>query len=403
MSQRDYIEKDYYATLGVSRNASTEEINKAYRKLARSYHPDANPDDPEAEAKFKDISEAHGVLADPEKRKEYDQVRDMVDAGAFSGGRGGAGGPGMGGFPGGFEGFARGGGGATTFDLGDLLGDLFGAEGRAGTGGRAGGPGAGGPGAGQRGRDAETTLTLSFTDAMAGVTTTLRVSGRAACETCGGSGARPGTSPQRCAMCGGSGQVASDQGLFSFARPCEGCGGTGTTIPNPCPTCAGAGVVDKPRQIRARIPAGVKDGARIRLKGRGEPGLRGGPPGDLYVNVRVEPHELFDRRGDDLLLTVPVTFAEAALGTELRVPTLEGSVTVKIPAGTPSGKRLRVRGHGAPTSDGGRGDLLVTVEVHVPRSLTKTQRKLLSDFAATEDPSQLRGHLEAAQPDRAEV
>lgn len=399
MSQRDYMEKDYYATLGVSRDASTEEINKAYRRLARTYHPDANPDDPDAEAKFKDISEAHGVLSDPEKRKEYDQVRDLMASGAFSGGRRAPGsGAGASGFPGGFEGFARTGGGGAGFDLGDLLGDLFGAEagapGGARTTGRAGA---------QRGRDAETTLTLSFEDAMAGVTTTLRVSGRAACETCGGSGARPGTSPQRCTVCGGTGQVASDQGLFSFARPCEGCGGTGTTIPDPCPSCGGGGVVDKPRQIRARIPAGVKDGARIRLKGRGEPGLRGGPPGDLYVNVRVEPHDLFDRRGDDLLLTVPVTFAEAALGTELRVPTLEGSVTVKVPAGTPSGKRLRVRGHGAPTSSGGRGDLLVTIEVHVPRSLTKTQRKLLSDFAATEDPSQLRAHLEAARGDRAEV
>lgn len=390
MSERDYLEKDYYAALGVSRDASADEIAKAYRKLARTHHPDANPDDPKAEERFKDISEAYQVLSDPEKRKEYDRIRELAESGAFR----------SGGDP--FSGmhFNRGttGGGAAGFDLGDLLGDLFGGAGGPGGPGGSAGPGGAAAGArrgragGQRGRDAETTLTLSFADAMAGVTTTLQVAGRAACETCGGSGAKPGTSPVACSVCGGRGQTISDQGLFSFAETCHACGGQGSQIPDPCSTCDGTGVVSTTRRIRARIPAGVKDGARIRLKGRGEPGLRGGPPGDLYVNVRVSDHDLFGRRGDDLTLTVPVTFAEAALGTTLRVPTLDGEVSVKVPPGTPSGKRLRVRGHGAP-KNGGHGDLLVTVEIHVPKKLTKTQQKLLGDFAATEDPEQLRAHL----------
>jgi molecular chaperone DnaJ len=383
MSERDYLEKDYYKTLGVSREASQEEISKAYRKLARQYHPDANPDDPNAEEQFKEISEAYQVLSDPEKRKEYDQIRDMVESGAFYGGGAQGRDPfaGMGGFS------RTGPGGMGGMDLGDLLGGLFGEGGPSATGGH------GRTRTGQRGRDAETTLTLSFEDAMAGVTTTLQVAGRAACGTCGGSGAKPGTSPVTCTACGGRGQVLSDQGLFSFAQTCTTCGGRGVRITDPCGTCGGAGVVSTTRRVRARMPAGVKDGARIRLKGKGEPGLRGGPPGDLYVNVQVQPHELFGRRGDDLTLTVPITFAEAALGTTLRVPTLDGEVSVKVPPGTPSGKRLRVRGQGTPKTGGGSGDLLVTVEIHVPRKLTKTQKKLLQDFADTEDPDELRAHL----------
>lgn len=384
MSERDYVEKDYYKTLGVSREASQDEIAKAYRRLARQYHPDANPNDPKAEETFKDVSEAHQVLSDPEKRKEYDRIRDMVESGAFAGGRGGD-------SFGGTGGFGRAGPGAAGMDLGDLLGGLFG-EGAPGTGATGAGRAGAGRG-GQRGRDAETTLTLSFADAMAGVTTTLQVAGRAACGTCGGSGAKPGTSPAVCTTCGGRGQVLSDQGLFSFAQTCTACGGRGMVITDPCPTCGGGGAVSSTRRVRARIPAGVKDGARIRLKGKGEAGLRGGPPGDLYVTVRVHAHELFGRRGDDLTLTVPVTFAEAAMGTTLRVPTLDGEVSVKVPAGTPSGKRLRVRGHGAPKTGGDHGDLLVTVDIHVPRKLTKTQQKLLGDFADTEDPEGLRAHL----------
>lgn len=381
MSERDYAEKDYYKTLGVSRDASQDEISKAYRKLARRYHPDANPDDPNAEEQFKEISEAYQVLSDPEKRQEYDRIRDMVESGAFA----------SGGDPfAGMGGFARtGSAGMGGMDLGDLLGGLFGEAGPTGAGARGRGPSAGT----QRGRDAETTLTLSFDDAMAGVTTTLQVAGRQACGTCGGSGAKPGTSPVVCSTCGGRGQVLSDQGLFSFAQTCTTCGGQGMRVTDPCGTCGGSGVVSSTRRVRARIPAGVKDGARIRLKGKGEAGPRGGPPGDLYVKVRVQPHELFGRRGDDLTLTAPITFAEATLGTTLRVPTLDGEVSMKVPPGTPSGKRLRLRGHGAPKGKGGRGDLLVTVEIHVPKNLTKTQKKLLQDFADTEDPEELRAHL----------
>jgi molecular chaperone DnaJ len=226
------------------------------------------------------------------------------------------------------------------------------------------------------------------------VTTTLRVSGRATCSTCRGTGSRPGTAPIRCATCQGRGQTLSDQGPFSFTEPCRACGGSGQQITDPCPTCSGSGTEHRPREIRARIPAGVKDGARIRLKGKGEAGTNGGPAGDLFVRVNVTPHAVFGRRGDHLTLVVPVTFAEAAMGTRLRVPTLDGdTVTLKVPAGTESGRTFRVRGRGIPTGGSGRGDLLVTVEVAVPRKLTRTQRKLLDDFAATEDPEGLRAHL----------
>ncbi len=398
MSQRDYLEKDYYKVLGVDKNADQAEIAKAYRQLARQYHPDANPDNGDAEARFKEIGEAYQVLSDPEKRAEYDQVRDLMGSGAFRGGPGA--GAGYGGFGGG--GFGGGGyaGGGQAFDLGDLLGDMF-SEG-AGRGGAATGFGApprGRTQAGRRGRDVETDLTLSFEDAMAGVTTTLRVSGPAECRTCGGSGARPGTQPQTCGTCGGGGVVTRDAGMFGFSEPCPACGGRGVQITDPCTTCAGSGTETRSRDIRARIPAGVRDGARIRLKGKGEAGQHGGPPGDLYVTVHVSEHELFGRRGDDLTLRVPVTFTEAALGTKLRVPTLDGAVTVKVPAGTQSGKTLRVRGRGAPKSGGSYGDLLVTVEVVVPRKLSRTQKKMLEDYAATE-PDDLRSHLDAVVAER---
>jgi molecular chaperone DnaJ len=385
VSQRDYIEKDYYKVLGVDKDATAEEISKAYRKLARELHPDARPDDPTAEERFKEVSEAYGVLSNAEKRKEYDRIRELVGSGAFTG----FGGPGGGfGRPGG------GGFGGAEFNIEDLLGDLFGGGGGDPFSGARRGRTGTGP---RRGRDVETDLTLSFEDAMAGVTTTLRVGGRAPCSTCGGTGAKPGTSPITCPTCEGRGQVLSDQGLFSFAEPCYACGGSGRQIPDPCPTCGGSGAEHRTRQVRARIPAGVKDGARIRLKGKGEAGARGGPAGDLFVRVHVEPHPLFGRRGDHLTLRVPITFAEAALGTKLKVPTLDGEpVTLKIPAGTESGKTFRVKGRGAPMARGGRGDLLVTVDVTVPRKLTRTQKKVLEDFAATEDADSLRAHLDAA-------
>ena len=379
MSQRDYFEKDYYAVLGVPKDASQADISKAYRKLARDLHPDARPDDPEAESRFKEVGEAYGVLSNAEKRKEYDQVRSMVGSGGF----GGFGpGPGSGGF-----------GGGQTINMEDLFGGLFG----------GGAPG-GGPftssrrssNAARRGRDVETDLRLSFDDAMAGVTTTLRVAGRAACSVCNGSGAKPGTAPVTCPSCQGAGVISNNQGLFSFSEPCPSCGGSGRKVTDPCTNCKGSGVETRTRDVRTRIPPGVKNGARIRLKGKGEAGAYGGPAGDLYVNVHVEPHEVFGQRGDNLTLRLPVTVGEAALGTKLTVPTLTEPVTLKIPAGTQSGKTLRVKGKGAPKAGGGRGDLLVTVDVTVPQKLTRTQRKLLEDFAATDDPAALRRHLDRA-------
>ncbi|HUH08874.1 MAG TPA: molecular chaperone DnaJ [Egibacteraceae bacterium] len=377
MAQRDYFEKDYYGVLGVPKTATQADIAKAYRKLARELHPDARPDDPEAETRFKDVSEAHAVLSNAEKRKEYDQVRELLSSGAFAGAPGG-------GFPGGGGGPAGGGGfgpGAQTFDLGDLLGGLFGqAAARGGAGGAAA------PGRGPRkGRDAEAEVNLSFEDAMSGVTTTLAIRGPATCSTCHGRGAAPGTEILTCPVCGGTGAVVRDQGLFAFSEPCANCGGRGVQIPNPCPTCGGSGVETRRREIRARIPAGVKDGARIRLSGKGQVGANGGPPGDLYVNVRVAPHPRLGRRGDDLTLKVPITFAEAALGARITVPTMDEPVTLKIPPGTQTGRTFRVKGRGAPKAKGGHGDLLVTVDVAVPRKLTKTQRKLLEDFQATQD------------------
>ena len=387
MSQRDYFEKDYYAALGVGKDASSAEISKAYRKLARELHPDARPGDAAAEARFKEVSEAYSVLSDGAKRKEYDQVRDMVSSGVG----------GFGGFPGGgFGGGYSGGGAGQTINVEDLLSNLFGrSPSDAGpTFGRRSRTAAGGT---TRGRDVETDLTLSFDDALAGVTTTLRVAGRAPCSVCSGSGAKPGTTPKPCPQCGGAGVISNNQGLFGFSEPCPTCHGTGRVIPEPCAQCGGAGTEVRTREIRARIPAGVKDGARIRLKGKGEAGAYGGEPGDLFVNVHVQAHELFGRRGEHLTLTIPVTIVEAALGVDVRVPTLNGPVTVKIPAGTEAGQTLRVRGKGLPDANGRRGDLLVTVDVVVPRSLKKVQRKMLEDFGRTlESP---RKHLEQLADD----
>jgi molecular chaperone DnaJ len=393
MTQRDYFEKDYYAILGVPKDAPQAEIGKAYRKLARELHPDVRPDDESAEARFKEIGEAYAVLSNPEKRREYDQVREMVASGRFAGFSGAGGSPGAAGFAGFGGNF---GGAQATFDLNDILGNLF--QQGSGTGASGAGMRARRQATGQRGKDLQTDVTLSFADAMAGVTTTLRIGGRAQCSTCGGSGARPGTHPRTCSTCGGSGVLTRDQGLFGFSEPCTTCGGSGRVIPDPCPTCDGSGAEVRTREVRARIPAGVKDGARIRLKGKGEAGVRGGPPGDLYVNINVEPHELFGRSGDNLTLRVPVTFPEAALGARITVPTLDEPVTLKVPAGTESGRTFRVRGRGVPKASGGAGDLLITVDVAVPRKLTRTQRKLVEDFAATTDPEELRRHLDAVAP-----
>ncbi|SFF56345.1 molecular chaperone DnaJ [Blastococcus tunisiensis] len=392
MSTRDFIEKDYYAALGVPKDADAPAIKKAYRKLATELHPDKNPGNAEAEARFKDVSEAYDVLSDPTRRAEYDEARRLFGAGGF-----GAGGR-PGGFPGGFPG---GSGGGQPFDLGDL----FGAAGGAGP---AGGRGAGGlgdilgglfGGAGgararsqaasgpARGQDVETEATLSFDEAALGVTVPLRMQSPGTCPTCSGSGAKPGTSPHTCPVCQGAGVTSRSQGAFAFSEPCRNCRGTGSVVDDPCPTCAGNGVTTQTRTITVRIPAGVRDGQRIRLAGKGAPGRRGGPAGDLFVVVHVAEHELFGRKGEDLTLTVPITFAEAALGTTLTVPTLDGNVSLKVPAGTASGRTLRVRGRGVP-GKGRSGDLLVTLEVAVPSRLTPAQRKAVESLAEemSEDP-----------------
>ncbi len=383
MSTRDYIEKDYYKALGVTKDASASEIKKVYRKLARELHPDKNPGDADAEARFKEVSEAYDVLSDSSKRKEYDEAREL-----FAGGGGGGGGFGP------FGGFGGAGTQRTsrTFDVSDLfsggssgnLNDLFDGlfgqnAGRSGAGARNSGP--------TRGQDLTAEISIGFEDAVRGATLPLRLSGPATCKVCNGSGAKPGTAPRRCPTCQGSGSISRNQGAFGFSEPCRDCRGTGQLIDNPCPECHGSGATTQTRTINVRIPPGVRNGAKVRLSGKGTPGTAGAPGGDLYVTVQVASHPLFGRSGDDLTLTVPVTFTEAALGTTLRVPTLDGSVALKVAPGTPSGRILRVRGRGV-QGRGHNGDLLVTVEVAVPHNLTGAAREALESYAAAqpEDP-----------------
>ena len=376
-AQREWFEKDYYAVLGVPSNASEKDLSRAFKKLAKQYHPDANPGNKEAEERFKDISAAYDVLGDAGKRAEYDEVRQMVASGVGPDGAGGFG-PGFGGFGGGqtFR-FETDGGG-----LGDIFGNLFG----GGGGGRRRSRTATGP---QRGQDLETEIHIGFDDAIQGVTSTVRFRADATCSTCAGSGAAPGTMPETCPQCHGAGTIADNQGPFSFSQVCPTCGGRGQVIPTPCPTCHGRGVEVRAREVKARIPAGVADGQRIRVKGRGGAGANGGPPGDLYVIVHVRPHALFGRSGNDLTLRLPVTFGEATLGADVKVPTLDDAVTVRIPAGTPSGKVLRVRGKGVAADGKAKGgDLLVTVDVQIPVHLTSAQREAVENLATVldEDP-----------------
>jgi molecular chaperone DnaJ len=381
MSTRDFIEKDYYAALGVPKDADAAVIKKAYRQLARDLHPDKNPNNAEAEARFKEVSEAYDVLSDPKRRAEYDEARRLFGAGGRPGGFPGGGGAGQ---P--FDlGDLFGGAGAGTTGrgaggLGDILGGLFGG-GAAGGGARARSQAASGP---ARGQDVETEATLSFDEAVLGVTVPLRMQSPGTCPTCAGSGAKPGTSPHTCPVCQGAGVTSRSQGAFAFSEPCRNCRGTGSVVDDPCATCSGSGVTTQVRTITVRIPPGVKDGQRIRLAGKGAPGRRGGPAGDLFVEVHVAEHSLFGRKGDDLTLTVPITFAEAALGTTLTVPTLDGTVSLKVPAGTSSGRTLRVRGRGAP-GKGRSGDLLVTLDVAVPVRLTPAQRKVIENLAEEMD------------------
>ncbi|HVU71870.1 MAG TPA: molecular chaperone DnaJ [Mycobacteriales bacterium] len=374
---RDDVDRDWYQVLGVSSSATAAEIKKSYRKLARDLHPDKNPDDAKAEARFKDVSRAYDILGDEAKRKEYDETRELIrNGGGFA----------PGGMPGGGGGFR----GGVNVDLGDLfggaaggVGDIFGGLFNRGRG-AARGP--------VRGEDVVAAVTVSFEQSMTGAEISVRLSGGAACDTCGGTGAAPGTHPTSCPVCSGRGVVTRNQGGFAFAEPCSRCGGSGTVIETPCPTCHGTGTRD--RVQRVRVPAGVADGQHVRVRGRGRPGERGGPPGDLEVVVTVRPHPVFGRSGRNLTLTVPITFPEAALGATLRVPTLGDPVSLKVPAGTPSGKRLRVKGRGFPGKGGAVGDLIVTVEVAVPAKLDPAARELVEKLAV-EVPQSPREHLDA--------
>lgn len=350
----DWASKDFYKTLGVSKDASTDAIKKAYRKLARENHPDSNPGNKAAEERFKDISEAYAVLSSPEKRKQYDEARTLF--GQFKGGFGGPGGPGPFG----------GGGGTADFDLSDLLGGIFGGGGR---GGRR-------RPQGRRGDDVETEATITFAQAVEGATLPLRMTSDEACPTCHGTGAKPGTVPKVCTKCQGSGmQTGASGGVFAMTEPCSQCRGRGLVVEHECSTCRGSGRAPSSRTLQVRVPAGVKDGQKIRLKGKGGRGEGGAPDGDLFLLVHVEPHSMFGRKGDHLTITVPVAYDEAVLGAEISVPTLDGPpVRLRVPAGTPNGRTFRAKGKGATTTTGQRGDLLVTVEVHVPTELDDAQR-----------------------------
>jgi molecular chaperone DnaJ len=367
MSTKDFIEKDYYKTLGVSKDAKPDEIKKSYRKLARQFHPDANKGAAAAEEKFKEISEAYDVLADATRRKEYDEARALFGSGGTGGFR----------VPGG------GAGGGPSFDFGDL----FGGGGRGGTGGLGDIFGdilrnrSGGRAPGRRGADVKSEVTLDFKDAVDGATVALRMASEQACPSCHGTGGKGGSLPHQCPICLGTGQTTRNQGGFAFAEPCRECLGRGMVVDDPCPDCHGSGRALGSRTINVRIPAGVKDGQQIRLNGKGAQGERGGHAGDLLVTVHVRPHSLFGRSGDNLTLTVPVSFAEAALGGEIRVPTLGGSpVTLKLAPATSNGRTLRVKGRGATRKDGTKGDLLVTVQVVVPDKLTSKAKEAVEAF-----------------------
>ncbi len=365
MSQHEWLEKDFYKILGVAKDIDDKELTKAYRKLARKYHPDANSGDEKAEERFKEISAAYDVIGDEKRRAEYDEMRRLGPMGGGFRSAPGSPGAGAGGFN--FEGV----------DLGDLLGGVFGGRGGRQQPGRQQPR----PPAAEKGEDLETSLHLSFDDAYAGVTTSVHLTSDAACSTCKGSGAKPGTAPSVCSRCGGRGVLDDNQGLFSFSQPCPQCHGRGRVVTDPCPTCSGSGMERRPRQVKVRVPAGVKDGQRIKLKGRGGPGRNGGPHGDLFIKIDVAPHSVFGRKDNNLTIDVPITYPEAALGVPISVPTMNGSpVKLKIPAGTPSGKTFRVKGRGV-SSGSKSGDLLVTVNVAVPTSVTAEEREALEALA----------------------
>lgn len=382
----EWADKDYYADLGVSSSADQSEIKRAYRKLARENHPDTHPDDPAAADRFKRVAEAYDVLSDASERKEYDQFKAMLRNGGGFGRNGGAG------FPGGFRSTNMGGQGAQDFDLSDLFGgatggssqgggfgDIFGSVfNRSGSAGHSAKP--------SRGADVETEITLDFREAAKGTTIPLALSGNAPCTTCHGSGSSSGKT-STCGTCNGSGYTSENRGAFGFSAPCKDCDGTGRRITDPCPDCNGTGTVHRTRNITVRIPAGVIDGQKVRIAGQGEAGPNGTPAGDLFVAVTVKPDKVFTRDGDDIHITVPVSFAELALGDTITVPTLDSPVRVKIPAGTPDGRTLRVRGRGIAKRAGKAGDLLVSVQVTVPSKLDAAASSALRTYAQAEKDS----------------
>jgi len=363
--------RDYYEVLGVAKNATDEELKKAYRKLAMKYHPDRNPDSKEAEEKFKEVKEAYETLSEPQKRDAYDRFGHAgVDPNA-----------GFGGGPGGF------GGGAGGFSdvFGDIFGDIFGGARQGGGGGRAGV---------YRGADLRYAMEITLEQAARGYTTEIRVPSWESCETCKGSGAKPGTKPKTCGTCNGQGAVRVQQGFFSIQQTCPTCHGTGKVIPDPCTACDGVGRVKKTKTLEVKIPAGIDDGMRIRSAGNGEPGLNGGPPGDLYVEIRVREHSVFQRDGDDLHCEVPIGITTAALGGKIEVPTLDGKAEIELPEGTQSGKQFRLRGKGIKGLRASYpGDLYVHIALETPVRLTEHQKKLLRELdASLKDPKHSPQH-----------
>jgi molecular chaperone DnaJ len=365
------LAEDLYKVLGVSKGASDEEIKKAYRKLARKYHPDRNAGDATAEEKFKEVQGAYDVLSDEEKREEYDSGGRF---GGFGGATGGFGGPPFGGTEG---------GGFGSADFGDILSNLF-----SRGGGRA-------QAQQQRGRDLETEVRLSFDQAVNGAQVSVNVPKEERCPTCHGSGAKPGTGPVTCPRCEGRGVDAQSQGFFSISQPCPQCGGAGQIVEDPCPACGGSGLTRQTKRYRVKIPAGVRDGARIRLAGKGEAGPRGGPPGDLFVVTRVAASPVFKRlEGGNLEVTVPITIAEALQGATIEVPTLDGSKKIKVPAGTKHGTIQRLRGEGPPKPrNKGRGDIRYRLEIEVPKELSEEQREAVERLAETLNGSDPRAEL----------
>jgi len=352
------VKADFYEVLGVSRGCSDQELKAAYRKLAMQYHPDRNPNNPAAEEKFKACSEAYQVLSDPEKRAAYDRYGHAAFGGGAPGGNPFAGG--------GFQG-----------DLGDIFGDLFGEMfnmgGQGGRGSRV-----------QRGRDMRYDLELEFEEAVFGTEKDIDIRRLETCDDCHGTGAANGKAPTTCTQCGGRGQVRFQQGFFSVAKTCSRCNGTGTVISDPCPGCRGEGLKPKKHTMKVKVPAGVEEGTRIRYQGEGEAGKHGGPAGDLYVMLGVKPHKFFERDGDDLHCVMPISFPQAALGTELEIETLDGNATIKVPEGTQSGRQFRLRGKGVPhLNDHGKGDLIVEVRVATPTKLSKRQKELLRELGET--------------------